>query len=135
MPVMIVSVTGAAGAAFTASLTHAVEPWARGHHRDPRSTAALADLVSAVAGGSASMGVALDIVGYEVETAPTVMARARVHVRIADPGKLLFDRIVTTDTVVGEQKMAPEALADRVAAEVLRILAPHLHRAVPSWPL
>ena len=46
---------------------------------------------------------------------------------------VMFDRVVVTDTVVGERKITEAELAARVAREVLAIVAPHLHRAVPAW--
>jgi hypothetical protein len=62
------------------------------------------------------------------------VATARVRVRIADAERVVFERVVVTDTVVGERGMAPAALAARVAAEVLAILRPHARRAVAAWP-
>jgi hypothetical protein len=61
------------------------------------------------------------------------MARARVRVWIADASAVVFDRVVVTDTVVGDKGLAPPELAARVAREVLAILRPHLRRQVPSW--
>jgi hypothetical protein len=54
-------------------------------------------------------------------------------VRISTARGVAFDRVVVTDTVIGERKITEAELAGRVAREVLAIIAPHLHRAVPSW--
>jgi energy-converting hydrogenase Eha subunit H len=61
------------------------------------------------------------------------MARARIRVQLTDARSVVFDRIVVTDTVVGENGIAPAELAARVAREVLVILRPHLRRSVPLW--
>jgi len=47
---------------------------------------------------------------------------------------VVFDRVVVTDTIVGERRMPPAELAIRVAEEVLAILRPHVRRAVSPWP-
>jgi hypothetical protein len=60
-------------------------------------------------------------------------ARALVHVRIADGSSVLFDRLVVTDSVLGEAGMSSDALARRVAHEVFAILEPNLARKVPAW--
>jgi hypothetical protein len=78
--------------------------------------------------------LALTLVGYEVEHGEVPLAHARVRARIEDRAhKKLFDRVVVTDTVVGDKKMADDQLAARAAREVLHILEPHMRRAVPSW--
>ncbi len=78
--------------------------------------------------------LALTQVAYSVEHGEVPLAPARVRVRIEDRAhKKLFDRVVVTDTVVGDKKMADDRLAARVAREVLYILEPHMRRAVPSW--
>jgi hypothetical protein len=56
-----------------------------------------------------------------------------VRVQISDARKVVFDRVVATDTVLGERGMAPPELAARVAREVLAIVRPHLRRSVPAW--
>jgi hypothetical protein len=46
---------------------------------------------------------------------------------------VLFDRVIVTDTVIGDRGMAEAALAARVADAVLAIVAPHLARAAVAW--
>jgi hypothetical protein len=77
--------------------------------------------------------VLLEIVGFTVDAAEVPQARARVHVRIADATAVIFDRVVVTDTVVGERNMTREALAARTAREVLAIVSPAIHRKVSGW--
>lgn len=78
--------------------------------------------------GSAT-AIVLEVRGYEVVAGAVPMARARVRLAIGTQ----FDRVLFTDTVVGEKGMASEALAARVAQEVLVIARPHLRRVVTSW--
>ena len=140
-PAMLVAISGTANAAFTAALTRAIDPWAHAHHRDPHALAPPAgapanaplDLVKAVAGEHAALGVAVDIITYTTVDGRAPMVRARVRIRIADPTTLAFDRVIATDTIVGERDMAADALADRAAREVLAIIDLHVLRAVPSW--
>lgn len=126
-------------AALAAPLRAAVEPWARHHARAPHAlpppptAGAQIDLVKAVAGEGVPLGIALEVVSYAPVAGVAPMARARVHVQIASATQVLFDRVIATDTVVGNKAMAADALAARVAAEVLAILGPHFTRTVPSW--
>ncbi len=76
----------------------------------------------------------LEIRAFHVEPGPVPMARARVHVVLSGVGGEPFDRVIVTDTVVGDKGMTPAGLAERVATEVLAILRPHMRRAVPTWP-
>jgi hypothetical protein len=125
-----------------AALAGAAERWARAASRAPRALepraldGALAP--KAVATANAERAVAFEIVGYSVSASrgarDVPLARARVRVRISDASAVVFDRVVATDTIVGERQMPPAELAARVADEVLAILRPHVRRAVPPWP-
>jgi hypothetical protein len=125
-----------------AALAGAAERWARAASRAPRAVeprsldGALAP--QAVATANAERAVAFEIVGYSVSASPGArdvpLARARVRVRISDASAVVFDRVVATDTIVGERQMPPAELAARVADEVLAILRPHVRRAVSPWP-
>jgi hypothetical protein len=113
----------------------ALAAWAEHHHRQLDATAAFASLSTAktAAAGDAELAIAIEPLAYELVEGTVPMARARVHVRIADAKHVAFDRIVETDTVVGERTMTADQLAARVAREVLWILEPHLRRAIGSW--
>jgi hypothetical protein len=120
-----------------AALDTSVADWVRAHKRevkkldpgklDPRIAAR-----SVVAEGS-DLAFGFWILGYAADTAPLPMARARVRVQITDASAVVFDRVVTTDTVVGERNLSVAELAGRVCREVLAILRPHVRRSVPSW--
>jgi hypothetical protein len=74
--------------------------------------------------------VRFNVESYKAEPGRVPMARARVRVQIEVGGATKFDRVVRTDTVVGDPKSTPEQLADRTARAVLVIVEPHLRRAV-----
>jgi hypothetical protein len=61
------------------------------------------------------------------------MARIRVRVQVTNASAVVFDRVVATDTVVGERNLSVAEMAARVCREVLAILRPHVRRSVPSW--
>jgi hypothetical protein len=125
-----------------AALAGAAERWARAARREPRATEPreLSGVLGpkAVAVANAERAALFEIVDYSVVAArgarDVPLARARVRVQISDASGVLFDRVVTTDTIVGERRMQPERLAARVADEVLAILRPHVRRAVSPWP-
>jgi hypothetical protein len=53
-----------------------------------------------------------------------------VKVVIESGGTKKFDRIVRTDTIVGERNGSLDEVAARTAREVLAILTPNLRRAL-----
>ncbi len=90
-------------------------------------------IVSTVAASESGVGLAFEVLGFEATTSAVPLARARVRVRIADRTGILFERIVVTDTVVGDKGQTPESLAARVAREVVDIVRPHVARRVVQW--
>jgi hypothetical protein len=105
-------------AALAQALPAALTSWADRHHWHADVAAATADAQ-----------VTLSVIGYEVMPGPVPIARARVRVQIAKA----FDRVVVTDSIVGDRGLAPDRLAARAAREVLEIVEPHMRRAVPEW--
>ena len=138
-PVVLVAMSNAPPSAepIRAPLVAAVAKWTKAHHRtqqDVESQELIAYYApKTVVADKASLAVSFEILGLDVWPDPVFMARARVRVRIADADKVLFDRVITTDSVVGDKGKSIADLAVRVADEVLEILRPHMHRAVPSW--
>jgi len=73
--------------------------------------------------------VKFEVLSYQQDRRKNVpMARARVRV-VIEGGMAKFDRIVRTDTIVGDINAPPERLAARTAREVLAIVQPNLKRA------
>jgi len=115
------------------ALAAAVSEWAHAHHRQVR-TVEMDKLGSrGLIDGNAELAIGLWILAYTPEAGATPMARARVRVRVADASAIVFDRVVATDTVLGDKGSGQPELAARVAREVLAILRPHMRRHVRSW--
>jgi hypothetical protein len=139
MLVEVITAPGAAPSAgpLRAALAGAVDAWAAAHHRapTPADTAALAN-GTALAAHHGTLGVLVEVEAYTVEPGLVPLARARVHVRVVQaggPGAVAFDRVIVTDTVVGDRGLSADALAARTAREVLAIAEPHVRRVVASW--
>ena len=124
--------------AFRAALAETVPGWvAAGNRAASIVEPSMLDAKTAsktVAGSNADRAIAFEVLSYKLWGKDVPMATARVRVRIADAGQILFDRVVVTDTVVGDRAMAVDRFAVRVAQEVLAILRPHVRKAVPAWP-
>ena len=123
------------------ALEAAVASWARAHHRvqhsvDPARLDA-AQVARTVTAGGADLSIGFWILGWTfdppADAGKPAMARARVRVQISDARAVVFDRVVATDTVLGDPGRGQPELAARVAREVLAILGPHIQRSVPSW--
>jgi hypothetical protein len=123
------------------ALQAAVADWTHAHHRVPRDTdPAKLDAAHAAAtlrAAGADLAIGFSILDWSVEPpsepSQPAMARARVRVQITGPRAVVFDRVVATDTVLGDPGRGQPELAARVAREVLAILRPHMRRSVPSW--
>jgi hypothetical protein len=115
------------------ALDVAVSAWARAHHRRPQKIDPGKLAAKTVATSGTDLAIGFRILAYQPVTGALPMARARVRVQIASASAVLFDRVVVTDTVLGEKGSDRPALAARMAREVLAILRPHMQRLVPSW--
>jgi hypothetical protein len=141
--VLLVGVASTAAAEpLRGALAGAAERWVRAARREPRAVEprTLEGKLAppAVASADAERAVTFEILRYAVASVGPArdvpLARARVRVRIADRSEVRFDRVVATDTIVGDRGMPAAALAARVAEEVLAILRPHVRRVVSPWP-
>jgi hypothetical protein len=74
--------------------------------------------------------LALEVLSYNVRPGKVPTAWARVSVRIYDGNGIKFNRVVRTDTIVGDRDASPDQLAARAAREVLAIVQPHLRRTL-----
>jgi len=133
MRIAITDARKPAGGPLPLALDAAVASWTRAHHR-------AVDKVDAgkLAAPDAELAIGFWIVDFTVDDLPDAArmraARARVRVQITSARSVVFDRVVVTDSVLGEPGLAETELAARVAREVLAILRPHMRRSVPSWP-
>lgn len=127
---------GGAGAPLVAALGPAVEDWivANGASAVVLPAAERAAPLATHTRAGGPWAIALDVRGYRSGLVRGVpVARARVHVRIAQAGAVVFDRVVDTDSIIGERQPDAAALAARTAREVLWILRPHVRARVTSW--
>jgi hypothetical protein len=144
LPAIVVAIAADPGNAIQAeplraALGEQVPAWARRNRHEARpvdaSTLAAKLAPKTVTSNGVERGMAFEVLAYSVDVADRIpLARARVRVRIADTSSVIFDRVVTTDTVVGERDMPPAKLVARVASEVLAIVRPHVRRTVATWP-
>ena len=112
LPVLTTAVTtrrGLTPGTFTTALDREAKLWASPQH--------------------VAAAIKLEVMTYAPELGKVPMARARVRV-VIEGGSKKFNRIVRTDTIVGEPGVPPDDLAARTAREVLAILQPHLRRAL-----
>lgn len=117
------------------ALATAVSPWATHRHHEPRvlDIHALAGGPKTVVSERADVAIELDVLALGIETAGVPLARARVHLTIIDAQAVVFDRVIVTDTIVGEKGLDRAKLAERAAREVLSIADPQLRRRIPTW--
>lgn len=124
--------------ALRAALAETVPGWVSQAHRAASvievGTLGAKTAAKTVAASDADRAIAFEVLSYKLWGTTVPMGRARVRVRIADAGQVLFDRVVVTNTVVGNKDMQTDRFAALVASEVLSILRPHVRKAVPAWP-
>jgi hypothetical protein len=115
------------------ALQHELEPWAK--RKVEIMPNVLVDMVvpTLPATRNADAAIALEVLAFSVTGADVPLARARVRARVVDRGEVVFDRVIVTDTVVGDRRQTDAALAARTAREVLAILEPHLKRKLAGW--
>ncbi|MBA3460120.1 MAG: hypothetical protein H0T46_09185 [Deltaproteobacteria bacterium] len=102
-----------------AALADAVTPWVARNNYEVKTGGKLA--------------LTLEVKRYSVTNGKIPYATARVKVKVVDGGTKLFDRVVVTNSVLGDKDIALDALAKRTAREVLDILRPHLRRVIGAW--
>jgi len=137
-PQMLVAVTGKPGEPLVTELAAEVAMWAAGRHHsarvvDPRRLGTAA--AKTVALEKAELSIELEVLSLATvhDEHQIPLTTARVHIRIADPHALVFDRVIVTDTIVGEKNLEPAKLIARVAREVLAIADPQVKRRIPTW--
>ena len=129
-PVLLV-VHGSATDPLAGALSGEFQPWAHRAVRPLPNT--LVDMLGPANAKDYEVAFGFEVLGYTTLPGNIPSARARVRVRILAKGQVVFDRVVRTDTVVGDKGITSDALAARTAREVLAIVTPHLKRTVPAW--
>ncbi len=129
--------TGGAEQFLAHSLAGELAPWLTHHKRegtpvDP-SMLSRESAVKTVAAQRAGLGLALVVVGFDVEPGQVPLARARVRIRVTDGKTIVLDRVIRTDTIVGDRDITEAELGARVAREVLAIVHAQLRRRVVGW--
>lgn len=89
-----------------------------------------AAVLGAVAAAPGSIGVGISVRSLEVTSGPAFVGRVRARVILASGGKVLFDRVVVTDSVVGKRKGDRAQLLDLLAREVVDIVRPRFFSAL-----
>jgi hypothetical protein len=122
---------------LAAATTRELSGWARMHAHEATVVDA-SRLARPTAPGSITearvpLGISLEILGFSVEPGDVPLARARVRLRIADATQVLFERVIRTDTIVGDKNISETELAARTAREVLSIANAQLRRQVAGW--
>jgi len=143
LPIIVVGVSangngGPPAQHLQTALRDEAQSWARQHaHTANTIEPALLDNKNAAPGAVTSnggqFGIALHVLSMTIMPGRVPMAKARVRLRIIKPEGLKFDRIVHTDTIVGDREITESEFAARVAREVLSIAHPNIHRTVSSW--
>jgi hypothetical protein len=143
LPVVVIAVSasgnaGAGAQLLQGALRDEVQGWSREHeHTANGIEPALLEKNNAAPGAVASaggeFGIALHVLSLQIWTGPIPMARARVRIRVITRERTKLDRVIVTDTIVGDRSITEQELGARVAREVLSIANPNLRRTISSW--
>lgn len=85
-----------------------------------------AAMLGAVATSPGALGVAFVAQKLEVSSGPAFLGKAQVRVIVTHQHRVLFDRVLLTDSVVGRRKADRSQLLGLLAREVVEILRPRL---------
>lgn len=142
LPLMIISVSSPQAVApalerLATGLGAEFAPWAERHARTAKPVTpeqmSRATAIQTVAGANANLGLALEVLSFDVTKGDVPLARARVRARIIHKGTMLFERVIRTDTIVGDKGISDADMAARTAREVLAIANAQLRRLVAGW--
>ena len=131
-----VSATSASGDALSKALSAQLVPWAAHRHHEVVVSSALGKNASkSVSIRKADFAIELNVLDVTIDhnDDQIPLATARVRVRISDPQSTVFDRVIVTNTIVGEKNLATDKMIERIAREVLSIAEPHVKRRIPTW--
>ena len=135
---LLVAIAGTKSAgALHGALDAAVTSWVLANRRT-RAQADFATLRAktapqTVAASDADVAIAFEVLRYKLWGKTVPLGTARVRMRIVDAGQVLFDRVIVTDTIVGDRGMPADKFVERVAREVLAIAGTHVKKVMPRW--
>jgi hypothetical protein len=115
--------------------------WAPRHRRagqlvDPQrlsraeAVQTLAQAHQDVGGG---VGIAIEILSFEVDPGVVPLARARARVRIVDGITLRYEQVIRTGTIVGDRDITEHELAARTGRELLAMINAELRLRIAGW--
>jgi hypothetical protein len=142
LPSLVVSVASPQGAlpalGFLASgLTDELPRWSSERKRTASIVApermSRAEAIGTVRSQYTDVGIGLEVLTFTVQPGEVPLAKARVRVRVVHRENILFERVVRTDTIVGDKGITEQQLAARTAREVLAIVNAQLRRLVEGW--
>jgi len=108
--------------------------WGLMHKREARKVEpATLGRAAAIKTVQDAVGIALEVLSFTVAPGEVPLGRARVRVRIVNSGAIVFERVVRTDTIVGDKGISEQDMAARTGREVLAIANAHLRRLVAGW--
>lgn len=96
----------------------------------PLSDVSPASVMAMSAAASGALTLAFDVRELVVADRGVFVGGVKVRVLVARTGKIVFDRLLTTDTVVGARKGNLDGLLALLAREVVTILRPRYARSV-----
>ena len=133
----LLATAGTPAPEFQTALGAAIETWSRRAGREPTrisiDTLTPGFAAATVVQHHVDAALAFDIVAFSIDRGTIPIGHATVRVRIADSTGIAFDRVVVTDSVVGNRGMDDAAMTARIAEAVVEIVAPHVRRKVPAW--
>lgn len=104
---------------LSSAFPHELDAWATQHGRHVDMTG--------------TSQIQFELLTFAITPGKIPLAKARVRMRVYDAGKIKFDRIIHTDTIVGDRDISEQAFAERTAREVLLIANPNLKRTLADW--
>lgn len=102
-----------------------LDVWGKQHGRRVETPAAF--------GASGTSTLQFELLTFSVTPGKIPLAKARVRMRVYEAGKIKFDRVIRTDTIVGDRDITEQAFAERAAREVLLIANANLRRTLSDW--
>jgi hypothetical protein len=83
-------------------------------------------MVGAISTSRDALGIAFDVRELQVTRAPVFVGMVRARVIVTFAAKVLFDRVLITDSIVGGRKADLTSMLELMAREVVGILRPRL---------